>query len=623
MRHYLSGPHPPSVVSRGLYAGLKSFNGRHTPLPVVLDDDIYVNAGFIDGLNTNLISQLCLEDIKLRIVFRGSILLQWYSLDSQGEVRHFWDVPATHNKKDLEEEFIDFDVPKILLEDETIVLIYFRILNNPKTIDGKPSRLYNWCYHFNSADRSTDTALLMVSRSFGESGRVIKMYLDHYSHYQELKEQFADLEFCPMPTLDIYESDEEEYIATEKICRSVEAKQGDTLPVSIYRNKYNLGGGGNMLLAMMSSIYASQYAQDFLLLDSDTLIPFKTLYTSAIISAISMSKKRGSNYVYAPIISYKKKPTHVLEAGALFGRGAWNIYSADPIQPCISPIYHAADLSDKSIQAKLGRSLPTDYPPFIYSLYSIRNRCNHESIMSAPFFLRGDDVEYGFHLKKHGISTKVLGSLLVFQDPKHSPWHEYMAILHATVILIAYCQEGLLDTIKSNLYEYFRARHDNHIAIHDLVGLSIYNYVLEKLENIKNVNKKELLPYFYNPDAYLSLRHLNKTYSEHNYLLAGQIDDEAIGVACKKIPFLYYNGLEVSSPMPKQVFLLNHLSKTAAILSPSNISHSDVSNASLKYLSLLSNCLGDLDLLRICCQRLLNRSSLKDFYQSNFCDATS
>ena len=42
----------------------------------------------------------------------------------------------------------------------------------------------------------------------------------------------------------------------------------------------------------------------------------------------------------------------------------------------------------------------------------------------SHFFLRGDDIEMGMHLQENNIPCQVNGWLVVFQEPKHSLWHE-------------------------------------------------------------------------------------------------------------------------------------------------------------------------------------------------------
>jgi GT2 family glycosyltransferase len=622
MSLFLSGPHPPSVVSRGLYAGLKSFNGRHTSLPVVLDDDIYVNAGFIDGLNVALVSALQLKNVNLRVIFKGSLHIQWYFLDQHSEVRHFSDVVAKQTTKDNERSNIDLEVPQVLLTDESVRLVYFRILNNPNRTDSRPSHLINWCFHCEQTDQISGRSLLVVSRSLGDSRSVIERHLAHYQHYQDLLKTFADLSFLPMPVLDIYESDTSSYQASKELLSTTSLKHhANHLPIRLYRNKYNLGGGGNMYLALNNSLLHDNHKDDFAMVDSDTLIPFKTLYTTALISALSDTSSSKLAPIIAPVIAYRKQGTRVLEAGATFGRGTWNLYTNDPVQPCINPLYYSSDLSDKAVQAKLSRSLPTDYPPFIFSLYRMRRKALGKGYLPAPFFLRGDDVEYGLFLRDQGFNTEVLGSLLVFQDPKHSPWHEFMAILHATTILIAYCGDENLDTLKRNIYLYFRTRHDHHMAMRDLNGLLIYSNVLNRLRSILNMNGKSLLREYYDPNSYVSLRSLNSAYSEANYILASQVSDEQPSDQCIKLPFLYYDGLLNCSPLPNQVVLVNHLSETAAIFNPLDIESTLLIDASLSFMDKLSYILSNFANLRTHCKKLLDRKSIYELFSSDYGDA--
>jgi len=620
MRLFISAPHPPSVVARGLYAGLKSLNGRHTSLPVVLDDDVYVNAGFIDGLNTSFVSLLQLQDIALRLIFKGSLLIQWYFLDQSAEVRHFADAVVKQTTKDNEKSIADVRVPPVLLSDSSVRLVYFRVLNNPSRAEARPSHLINWCFHSQYTKEPGKVPLLMISRSLGDAPSVINQHLAHYKHYLDLRRIFSDLDFLPMPVLNIHESDGPSYEAAKKLLTTSSTNE---LPIKLYRNQYNLGGGGNMYLALRNSLGQPDMSDDFLMVDSDTLIPFKTLYTTALLSECSSRCSSELSPVVAPVIAYRTQGTRILEAGAIFGRGAWNLYQEYPVQPCINPFFHSLDLADKITQAKLSGELPTDYPPFIYSLYRMKGEPFGKSMMPVPFFLRGDDVEYGFFLKDRGLGTQVLGSLLVFQDPKHSPWHEFMAILHATTILLAYCEDGNSSVLRRNLYSYFASRRDNHLAMRDVKGLMIYSKVLECLCMVLDTDEKSLISEYYNPDAYLSLRSLNAAYSDSNYILACQLPDDYPADQCLKLPFLYYDGLSSCTPLPQQVFLVNHLSKTAAVFSPCEVSPMLSTDTSIAYMSMLSKLLGRFDALRDRCKKLLDREEIHGVFESAYHDAMS
>ena len=622
---FLSSAHPPAVLARGLHAGLKSRGGQPTPLPVRLKGDFYVNAGFIDGLSAPLIRALGLADIHLRILARGSIAVEWYYLDRLGSIHHFMDVQGTTDSNPETPVTQDLPLPSVLLNEDNIALVFFRVRHDESSsVSTTDAELIDWCFYADSITVNICSAkpLLLLSRSLGESGRLIEQHLAHQLHYAELQQLHPDLQFIPMPWLHVYESDFSTYQRSSRRLDTFAANYPD-LPAAIvlHHNRFNLGGGGNMCLAVKETVADLGRKGDFVMLDSDTLVPFKTLYSTALISAIG-TEEEAPPAVFTPIIAFRKQPTSVLEAGALFGRGAWQLAEPRPLQPCIYPLHHRADLSDKHAQARLSQAQESEYPPFIYSLYRLPIEDNPTAFLPAPFFLRGDDVEYGLRLSSLGISTTVLGSLLVFQDPKHSPWHEIMAIMHATVILLAYTPSQDLDQLTDNLSDFFYARLQAHASIRDLNGISIYQETLSRLLSLLSLPEDKLFAHFYNPEYYLKIRCVNDSYSRLNYSMAQKIGEVMPPHSYRELPFLYFTPLPEDQPQPESVLLMNHLAETAAVHHPGQVAFSELQAVRQKYKLSIGSFLADLPSLKECCQILLDRSRIYEHYQ-NYYEACS
>jgi hypothetical protein len=618
---FLSSAHPPAVLARGLHAGLKARGGLPTPLPVRLKGDYYVNAGFIDGLSAPLIRALGLADVHLRIVARGPISVEWYYLDRLGSIHHFMDVRGSTASNPETPVTQDLPLPSVLLKEDNIALVFFRVSHDDSSsVVATDTELIDWCFYAESVTVNIVSAqpLLLLSRSLGESGRLIEQHLAHQLHHAELQQLHPDLQFTPMPCLHVYESDSSTYQRSSRKLEAFAATNPD-LPAAIvlHHNRFNLGGGGNMCLAVKETVTDAGHKGDFVMLDSDTLVPFKTLYSTALISAIGTDEK-APPAVFTPIIAFRKQPTSVLEAGALFGRGAWQLAEPQPLQPCIYPLHHRADLSDKHAQARLSQAQESEYPPFIYSLYRLPIEDDPTVFLPAPFFLRGDDVEYGLQLRRLGVSTTVLGSLLVFQDPKHSPWHEIMAILHSTVILLAHTPAEDLGQLHNHLSDFFDARLQAHASIRDLNGISIYQETLSRLLSLIAQPQEKLLAHFYNPDYYLKLRSVNDSYSRLNYNMAQGIGETMPAHSYKELPFLYYPCQPEDQPQPKSLLLMNHLAETASVLHPDRVAFSELQAVRQKYKLSLGSLLADLPSLKECCQILLDRSRIHDHYQSYY-----
>jgi len=616
---YLSSAHPPAVLAKGLHAGLKSRGGLPTPLPVRLKGDYYVNAGFIDGLSAPLIRSLGIADVHLRIVAQGRILVEWYYLDRLGSIHHFTDVRGSTTSNPESPVTQDLPLPSVLLKEDNVALVFFRVSEDASSsVDATDAELIDWCFYAKNTTVNVISAqpLLMLSRSLGESGRLIEQHLAHQLHHAELQQRHPDLQFIPMPCLHVYESDSSAYQRSSRRLDTFAANHQDLqATVVLHHNRFNLGGGGNMCLAVKESLTDAGHSGDFVMLDSDTLVPFKTLYGTALISAIG-TEEEAPPAVFTPVIAFRKQPTSVLEAGALFGRGAWELAEPKPLQPCIYPLHHRADLSDKHVQARLSQAQESEYPPFIYSLYRLPIEDNPTSVLPAPFFLRGDDVEYGLQLSSLGVTTTVLGSLLVFQDPKHSPWHEIMAILHATVILLAYTPIQDLDQLIDHLSEFFNARLQAHASIRDLNGISIYQEILNRLLSLLTIPDEQLLPHFYNPDYYLKIRCANDSYSRLNYNMAQKIAATMPPHSYQELPFLYYPRQPEDQPQPQSLLLMNHLAETAAVHHPGQVAFSELQAVRKRYKLSLGSLLADLHSLKECCQILLDRSRIYAHYQN-------
>ena len=190
-----------------------------------------------------------------------------------------------------------------------------------------------------------------------------------------------------------------------------------------------------MCLAVYEEYVAKSNRNQFIMIDSDTIVPFRTLYFSVATAATQATQQQTMSTV--PTILYAKKSNTILESGALFGRGNWGIASANVSQPCIAPLFHNQQISNTDTQSSVSEQSYTDYPPFIYSISNAKSNDEKIHFLPIPFFLRGDDIEMGMHLQENNIPCQVNGWLVVFQEPKHSLWHEFMAILHGTCLILA------------------------------------------------------------------------------------------------------------------------------------------------------------------------------------------
>lgn len=619
---FLAGAHPAEIIGKSLFAGLKSRNGLPTPLPVALTkDEVYVNAGYLDGLSTALCRRLSVRHALLRIELQGSANLQFYFLDNSGKIRHFADQPLLDPPMDDMPNIYNVCVPDVLLQDQKVRLIFFRLEALPAKNEQYDLQVWlnNWCFHAELEDFSIGQASFpLVSRSLGESPTLIRRHLRHALHYHELRRTHSDLLFADMPCLHVYESDPEAFRLGEQLIQQavVQQPQLGTL-IDLKANPFNLGGGGNMCLAVKELIAERDHNGWFAMVDSDTLVPFKTLYSSALLSCVSQQNWCKPAAI-CPIILFEKRPTMVLEAGAVFGRGAWQLAVNRPVQPCVFPILHGGLITNMDDQARLSKDTVSDYPPFIFSLYCLPRASDGKLSLPAPFFLRADDIEYGYHLSSQGITTSVMGSLVVFQDPKHSLWHEIMAILHAVVVLCAYTSLEELTALSDHLHSYFHARLSSHWSVRDLDGAGVYIEVLSRLNALKTFKTTNLLESFYDPGYYLELRKVNHAFKHSTFIILRDTAHALPEETYVEMPFLYFPHHPSDKPLPMKIGLVNHLSETAVVLDPYAISQAEVRASRDQGLQQLAALLAGLEEIRELCLLLLDRNEIYKLYDKNY-----
>jgi hypothetical protein len=563
---YLHGSQRPDFIAKGLYAGLKSRNGLATALPLeIKPGEEYVNAGFLDGLPASIIRDLEPAKVHLQVNHIGPILVSIYVLLKTGEIFHCSD----HELGGDGQKESKVSLPSTALGDSNAQLIYFRIqaINSTAT-------LQEWFFTTPDTSILEDIPkLVLISRSLGESPDLVKRYVRLCDEYLELQKRHTSLRLLPIPHLKIYESDHQAFNDSLNLLGTPKTKH-----ITLIANPYNLGGGGNMCLAVYQEVVCKQEVNLFGMIDSDTILPFRTFYLATLIGSRLASSPRSR--VKVPIVLYSSKPGQILEYGSLFGRGNWGIVSQVPTQPCISTLHHRQHLNKSLVQATVAGSNHTDYPPFIFSLFSAKSKQQVLShFLPTPFFLRGDDIEMGQNLCGANIPCEVDGSLVVFQEPKHSLWHEFMAILHGTCLVLSAASSRNQNKFPE-LEKYFLARAKCHARIRDVQGLNAYERVLDRLTELKEWPKDELVSRFHDPSYYLTQRDLNTFFSSANMLMVEAISQNKITVPSEQfiqLPFIYcepsyFNLVKPDAPLPQRIALVNSTQKTAAIIEPYTIS---------------------------------------------------
>lgn len=611
---YLLGASSPDFLTKGLYAGLKARNGIPTPLPLVLEEgDEYVNAGFLDGMPCSLIREAEIHTLRLHITHAGAIRASVYLMLQSGEVYHCLD----HLCEGEEAVESSLQIPPTVLDDPNGHIIYFRI-----QATNEKATLQDWYFTTPTIKGVTEVPpLTMISRSLGDSPILIKRFCKLLNEYSRLKSRHPSIRFFPAPQLEIYESDPEALKISSSMLIS---KHKEDIRLQV--NPYNLGGGGNMCLAVYESVIRRQEKNQFAMIDTDTILPFRTFYFASIKAALLQIN--SCSQVRVPVVMYASKPSQVLECGSLFGRGNWGIISETPSQPCIMALHHGERLEEKSTHAALAGISHTDYPPFIFSIFSATKHQLATHFLPTPFFLRGDDIEMGQHLRGAGIPCEVDGSLVVFQEPKHSLWHELMAILHGTcLVLSAAASDNRCENGFPELEKYFRARLSSHALIHDLNGMTTYECVLDRLMDLKQWPVDEIVSRFHDPEYYLSRRDLNRGFTPSNFKMVEALMQGTASLPTNEfiqIPFLYFekeyfNLIQPESPPPTKIAMINRSQKTAAILEPEAIDPTEVKRTRDRIIEkAMALFTGDCSDLASRCLTLTDRKQIVSQYLSRY-----
>ena len=609
---YVSGPEKPVFIEKGLYSGLKEKNGLPSTLPITLKTtQEYTGTGFLDALPHAFLNETGLKNIIFHAEVSGESTASFYILLENSKIYHVQDFPLKSGTNEIA-------LPKSISNEPNGRLIMFKIKPLNETIT-----LKNWAYLSRDIPQYLQKSkiLKIVSRSLGDSKLIIDQFKRLHEEHEGIKKEFENCFIAKFPSVVIYESDKKSYDLSQQ-----QIKEESLDFITLKYNHFNLGGGGNMTLAVQNEVIADKNCSQFIMVDSDTSIPFRTLYYSVITAAQQASEDKSVATV--PTILYAKNPNIILECGSLFGRGNWAVASSQPTQPCIAPFYHNRSITDKNTQSSITTTGYTDYPPFIYSLYNSATIEEKINFLPTPFFLRGDDIEMGIKLRDESIPTQVHGWLTVFQQPKHSLWHEFMAILHGTCLILAQNNNTPpQDNTKnfSGLREYFTSRISCHSQVRDLAGLHTYNEILKRLLEIANWSDNEVVSNFHNPDYYLSMRKLNANFSKGNFKTIRTLQQNGgfNQAETAGLPFLYFEGelekyINTNPSKPSKVALINKSDETAQIINLDEVSSSSVQELRSLMINNLEVVLGNSESLKKKCAQICNRKLIQADYLNKY-----
>lgn len=236
----------------------------------------------------------------------------------------------------------------------------------------------------------------------------------------------------------------------------------------------NLGGGGNA--AQVLNIFLQQdddvraLSDNIVIFDDDLDITVETLMRYQAFASYMVKDV----IVTLPVLM-KSDPHVVWEDGGVWGRfneSGGRVSSRTEVFPqLIKHGYRLGGCDHLDTFAKL------NHPEYSTFIFFAMPRCIVEKLrFPAPFFLRGDDIEYSLRAGRENYKILSNPNMCAWHEPAHSYGQEYMAILHGIIINFSYGELNPASYLK-----FFNDRFHSHGGIRDGVGLRVYAEVLKSL----------------------------------------------------------------------------------------------------------------------------------------------
>jgi GT2 family glycosyltransferase len=326
----------------------------------------------------------------------------------------------------------------------------------------------------------------------------------------------------------------------------------------------NLGGGGNMahvmarFLAANSSAGLSDPATEVLIVDDDMCLSMESL--ARYVASCSW---RRCEYITSVPVLMKSRPTTVWEDGGFWGRDGFRpngtlgtLGTVRSLSPHL--LRHGLDLTGYEHLDLFGPLNRCEYSTFIF--FGLPLSLLHRMGLPAPFFLRGDDIEWSLRALALGVTLVTNPNLATWHEPGHGYGQEYMAILHGAIINL-----GHSDNEASHFLDFFERRLVEHASLGDLEGIALYQRVLDDLldsdtrlftESFEQ-HYRDTLPRLGAPMAAVTDAELQRLRAEAG---AGRL---------RLVPYLYPGLAPLRMDALGPCLLINEAAQTCRALSPS------------------------------------------------------
>lgn len=235
----------------------------------------------------------------------------------------------------------------------------------------------------------------------------------------------------------------------------------------------NLGGGGNASLNLLlakklkeqNNISSNNF--DYIILDDDVCASPETLYRTFAINQI-----RKPDLTFGSPIFMQSQPQRLWENG-----GCWGKEFSEGLETytSVTPQLNLHGLYFTHYEHLVSMLKPSSIDYTTFNLFSFSSEMQEKVGFPAAYFLRGDDIDYSIRCKKLGRLTTI-PNLVVWQEPAHSYWQEYMAYMHGLIVNITHGgwrAKELQSHLQSKLLE--------HSVHNDLFGVKVYSFIIEDM----------------------------------------------------------------------------------------------------------------------------------------------
>lgn len=395
-----------------------------------------------------------ISKILLNIVYEGIGTAKFYLSEKNKGVKLLTTIDLTFDKTECHEDLFHLQrIPK-----HSRVFVDFHAISDLK--------IYDFFYSTNSNPVNEGNSIFL-QRTFGKTIELINSLTNTLAAFNNRPTCYQNFlsqsQFVILDTTGSSEIDSDYRKGIKTINANIHVYKGD-----------NFGGGGN---AAQNLYIAEELAEkfgwtvdDYTILDDDIITSEETLFRLFV-----FNRYKKQNVACGAPIFMESRPTVIWENGGIWGRSDNQKFIDRKDRTTVFPslINHGNEILQYEHLDELATLNKPDYVTF--NLFSFSASKLKTQGYPISFFLRGDDVEYSLRMSESG-DLITNPNLSIWQEPAHSYWQEYMAVLHGIVVNAIH---GGWEADSS--LRFFTECFKSHYCINDIRGLKVYTSILEDL----------------------------------------------------------------------------------------------------------------------------------------------